>query len=218
MTTTPHRRTRAGVATPALDALRAGDPVLLTNDHAGRSAVLEDTVLVAAAGLVTTAAVAGIVRHGTGLLQVALPTADCRRLRLAPMTWDRAGPNGRQRVAVDAAVGISTGISAADRATTAHLLGDPRTRPSDLVRPGRVIPVEVGDGDTDPVALGVELCRAAGTTAAALVSAVVSTADPTRTISAGELEAFARRSGIPLVTTTQVLQTSGTGRGYSAAG
>jgi 3,4-dihydroxy 2-butanone 4-phosphate synthase/GTP cyclohydrolase II len=123
-------------------ALRAGLPVLLAGSAPA-------TVLLAAA-TVTPAAVAWTIRHTSGLIRAVLPVERAVALRLRPMVGidpDAAGL--RQTAAVDAARGVTTGISAADRAHTLHVLAHPDSGPADLVQPGHVL-VELA---------GTELCR-----------------------------------------------------------
>ena len=78
---------------------------------------------------------------------VALPEMECERLNLPPMCPHRNRTDGfRFTVTVDAADGISTGISARDRAHTIRRLADRSTTPGDLSRPGHILPVRVSDG------------------------------------------------------------------------
>lgn len=108
---------------------------MLVDDAPDRSGGVAE--LVAAAGTVTAATVSFLVRHGSGVLHVALPEAECERLRLPAPAHPQRGDGARlQRVSVDAAAGVSTGISAADRAHTARLLADEDTTADDLARPG----------------------------------------------------------------------------------
>jgi len=172
-------------------ACATGGPVLLV-DHRGHGG------FVAVADRIDTSTMAALIRLGSGFVQVALPVAECRRLRLPPMNRhpDEASRTGDQCVAVDAADGVSTGISAADRARTARLLAAPDTGVDDLVRPGHVIPLRV-DGAFDRGAAALELVRRAGGRAAVL-NAVVSRADPRRDPEPAELYELAIRYGIPI--------------------
>lgn len=116
---------------------------------AGKPVVLYDreqcaATLVIAAATASADVIAFAVRHGSGLLTVALPEQDCDRLGLTRMIGAGRRSSLRDaRVTVDAAEGISTGISATDRARTVRLLGRPETKPDDLHRPGHVMTTAV---------------------------------------------------------------------------
>src|SRR5690606_38860892 len=103
--------------------------------------------LIFAAEKATPELVAFMVRHTSGYICVPLTDADADRLDLPPMyrvNQDRRGT--AYTVTVDAREGISTGISAADRAHTIRLLADPDTVDADLSRPGHVVPLRAKDG------------------------------------------------------------------------
>ena len=122
---------------PALDALRTGHMVFVVDpDRADHGAVL-----VAAAERVNEDIVNVMVTFARGLLAVAITPERAERLALAPQ-GER--PTGLMRehytVSVEAKDGISTGISAADRARTIQVLADRHARPEDLVCPGHVFP------------------------------------------------------------------------------
>jgi 3,4-dihydroxy-2-butanone 4-phosphate synthase/peroxiredoxin len=188
----------------ALLALPAGQPVVLVDDLPRRSG--DGAALVAAAATVTDATVVFLVRHGSGFLQVALPEAECERLRLGvPIHPQRRDAAAGQRVSVDAATGISTGISAPDRAHTVRLLGTRGTRAEDLTRPGHVIPLGVGVAGMDLASTAVGLCGLATGADSALTCAIVSPVDPRRMIAPDEVVAFATEHGLPVVRASQAL-------------
>ncbi|MDQ1487469.1 MAG: 3,4-dihydroxy 2-butanone 4-phosphate synthase / cyclohydrolase [Actinomycetota bacterium] len=179
-------------------ALAAGEPVVLVGDDGLGS-------LVATAERVTTESVAFLVRHGCGVVFVALAGEACERLWLPPMTpFGRSGPCGAQRIAVDAACGISTGISAADRAHTARLLADPGSGPDDLTRPGHVIPLLARPDRWGSTEAAVALVGAAGGQPAAVSCAVVSVWDPGEMAGPAELAAFAAAHDLELTTSARV--------------
>jgi 3,4-dihydroxy 2-butanone 4-phosphate synthase / GTP cyclohydrolase II len=179
-------------------ALAAGEPVVLVGDDGLGS-------LVAAAEGAATGLVAFLIRHGCGLVFVALTGEACERLWLPPMTpFGRPGPCAAQRVSVDAASGISTGISAADRAHTARLLADPGSSSGDLTRPGHVIPLLARDDCWGSTEVGVALVEASGRQPAALSCAVVSARNPGEMAEDGELAAFAAAHDLELATTAEV--------------
>ncbi|MBB3664537.1 3,4-dihydroxy-2-butanone 4-phosphate synthase [Prauserella sediminis] len=123
---------------PVVADLAGGTPVVLY-DRTERAATL-----VIAAATASPDVIAFAVRHGSGLLAVALPEQDCDLLGLPRMIGaGHRSSLGDARVTVDAAEGISTGISATDRARTIRLLGRPETAPDDLQRPGHVMTTAV---------------------------------------------------------------------------
>lgn len=179
--------------------LRAGRPVVV----AGTLGQPGD--LVVAAESVTTESVAFLVRHTSGFVCVALPGADCDRLRLPPMYPFSDDPaRGRFTVTVDAAAGVSTGISAGDRALTIRLLGCAATTAADLVRPGHVVPCRVAEGGVlarpGAAEAASDLAAAAGLRPSAAYSAVVSTRYPGELARGAELAHFAARHGLAATT------------------
>ncbi|MPY77064.1 MAG: 3,4-dihydroxy-2-butanone-4-phosphate synthase [Actinophytocola sp.] len=136
----PATREPAQVA-HAVAEIRAGRIVVLFDDIACEG------VLVLAARLATKRTVAAMVRHTSGLLRAAMTAADLDRLAIPPMVARHDEPGqSRFAVAVDAATGITTGISAGDRARAFRILADPASVPGDLIRPGHVIPERVASG------------------------------------------------------------------------
>lgn len=128
----------------ALDEFRAGRPVLAVDDLGGTG-----IDMMIAADTASVPAVAEMIREGSGFIFVTVTESDARRLCLPPMTWDQAtNYSGRMCVAVDAIDGVTTGISAHDRAVTLRTLGDPLATPASFTRPGHVVPVLVEDTGT----------------------------------------------------------------------
>jgi 3,4-dihydroxy 2-butanone 4-phosphate synthase/GTP cyclohydrolase II len=112
-------------------------------------------------------------------------------------------------VTVDYRHGTTTGISASDRAATVHALIDPATRPNDLNRPGHIFPLRYRQGGVLKRAghteATVDLCRLAGKYPSGVLCEVVS-ADKTGMARLPELEAFAERHGLPLVTIADLIR------------
>ncbi len=128
----------------ALRALRNGELVIVTDDEQREN---EGDLICAAEG-VTPAMINFMARHGRGLICVALTAERLRALDIRPARsrGQRDLYNTAFMESVDARAGISTGISAADRAHTIRLLVDPGTGPDDLVSPGHVFPLQAADG------------------------------------------------------------------------
>lgn len=152
---------RATVA-DALAALAAGRPVLVADSHDRENEV--DVVFAAATA--DQRWVAWTVRHSSGYLCAPMPAARADTLALPLMVADSQDPRRTAyTVSVDAAHGVGTGISAADRARTLRVLADPTARPNDLIRPGHVLPLRAVPGGVLERAghteAAVDLCRLA---------------------------------------------------------
>jgi len=155
--------TRLSTIEEALDALKAGRPVLVT-DHEDREN--EGDVILAAA-TATTDWMAWTIRHTSGYICVPMSEARADRLGLPLMVADNQDPrHTAYTVTVDAAQGVSTGISAADRAHTIRLLAQEDSIPSNFNRPGHVVPLRARHGGVlvrgGHTEAAVDLCRLAG--------------------------------------------------------
>ncbi|MFE3000800.1 3,4-dihydroxy-2-butanone-4-phosphate synthase [Nocardia sp. NPDC059246] len=151
-----------------------------------------------------TRQMAQLIRYSSGFVQVALPDAVCDRLLLpeaAPSQRSSGMIAAGQCVAVDAISGVTTGISANDRAITARTLAQPRTSPSDLTRPGHVVPIRVkADGGQARagavVAAALALVTAASGVPAAVIADLVSVDFHADVMRCGEAEVFAASRGL----------------------
>lgn len=156
MTTTLEHRIRR-----ACDALAAGRPVLVADDDDRENEV--DAIL--AADRATAEWVAWVVRHSSGYLCAPMPAARADALDLPIMVEHSQDARGTAYcISVDAA-GVSTGISAAERAQTLRALGAADATPADLIRPGHILPLRAAAGGVRERAghteAAVELCRLA---------------------------------------------------------
>ena len=147
----------------ALAALRAGRPVLVL-DASDRE---NEGDVVLAAETITDDWTAWAVRHTSGYLCAPMPDELADRLALPLMVTENRDPlRTAYTVSVDAADGVTTGISAADRALTIGRLGDPRSGPEDFIRPGHVLPLRARPGGVlerpGHTEATVDLCRLAG--------------------------------------------------------
>ena len=158
----------------AFEALRAGRPVLVT-DAADR----EDEGDVVLAGETLTAEwMAWTIRHSSGYVCAPMSEARADELQLPLMVSDNADPlRTAYTVTVDAAVGVGTGISAADRARTLRTLAAPGVTAGDLIRPGHVVPLRAKPGGVLERAghteAAVDLCRLAGLQPVAAIAELV---------------------------------------------
>jgi 3,4-dihydroxy 2-butanone 4-phosphate synthase/GTP cyclohydrolase II len=196
-------RTGDPVGTAAA-ALRAGRMVIVVdaeNPH-------DDGDLMLAATHATPERVAFMVRHTSGILCVPMPAADLDRLQLPPMVAVNQDPRGTgYAVSVNARTGITTGISAADRAHTVSLLADPDTGAGDLSRPGHVFPLRAVDGGVlrraGHTEAAVDLARMAGLPPVAVMGEVV---DDNGGVARGaRLRAFAAKHGLVIVTMSELI-------------
>ncbi len=154
---------RLGTVEEALEALRAGRPVLVADSEDRENEA--DVVL--AAQSATPEWVAWTIRHSSGYLCAPMPAARADALDLPLMVPHSQDPRRTAyTVTVDAATGVTTGISAADRARTLRVLADPAAGRGDLIRPGHVLPLRAVPGGVlhraGHTEAAVDLCRLAG--------------------------------------------------------
>lgn len=163
----------------------------------------DDGDLVLAAHHVTPQRLAFMMRHTGGILCVPMPAADLDRLHLPPMVAISQDPRGvGYTVSVNARTGITTGISATDRARTIALLTSPDTQPDDLSRPGHVFPLRAVEGGVlrraGHTEAAVDMLRMAGLPPIAVIGEVV---DDDGGVARGHgLRVFAAAHGLPVVT------------------
>jgi len=147
---------------------------IIADMKAGRLAVLVDEEdrenegdLIFAADFVTPEKINFMAVHGRGLICMPVTAEHAARLNLAPMVSQNRSVHGTNfTVSIEAAQGVTTGISAADRAATILTAVDPATKPSDLVRPGHVSPLRARAGGVlvraGQTEAAVDLARIAG--------------------------------------------------------
>lgn len=191
--------------TTAIDTIAAGRPVIVIDDADRED---EGDLVVAAEGI-TPELVAFMMNECRGLICVPLAKASIDRLHLHQMT-----PHNTEHmstaftVSVDARLGVTTGISAADRAHTIALLADARTVADDLVRPGHVFPLRAREGGVLQRAghteAAVDLARLAGLAPAGVICEI---ANPDGTMARlPELRAFALAHGFPIVSIADLIR------------
>jgi 3,4-dihydroxy 2-butanone 4-phosphate synthase/GTP cyclohydrolase II len=127
----------------ALADIAAGKLIIVTDDESREN----EGDLIMAASKATPETVNMMIRYGSGIVCVPTVEPQLRRLGLGPMVAsNRESHRTDFTVSVDAAEGITTGISAYDRTRTIHLLADPATRAEQLVQPGHVFPLRARPG------------------------------------------------------------------------
>ena len=127
----------------AIKDIKKGRFVILVDDEDREN----EGDLVMAAEKVTPQAINFMAKHARGLICLALNPERVEELQLPPQAAENTAAFGTAfTVSIDARQGITTGISAADRATTIHTAIDPKSKPTDLARPGHIFPLKAQKG------------------------------------------------------------------------
>jgi 3,4-dihydroxy 2-butanone 4-phosphate synthase/GTP cyclohydrolase II len=188
----------------ALEHLRQGRPVIVADAESRE----DEGDVVLSAELATPEWLAWTVRVSSGFVCAPMAAEIADRLDLPPMVAHNEDARGTAyTVSVDASAGVTTGISASDRATTLRVLADPGSVRDDLRRPGHVLPlrarpggVRERDGHTEAA---VDLMRAAGLRPVAAISEIV--ADDGEMMRWPGLVALGDRDGVPVVSIAQLV-------------
>ncbi len=166
--------------------------------------------LVCAADRITPDLINFMTKFGRGLICVSLTPARADALELPPMTGRNTDPQATAfTVSVDAheRFGVTTGISAHDRARTVKVLADPATVPEDLRRPGHIFPLRARSGGVlrrvGQTEAAVDLARLAGLTAAGVICEILN--EDGTMARRGELEVMAREHGLRFITVEQLV-------------
>jgi len=164
--------------------------------------------LTIAAERVTPEAINFMARHGRGLICLAITGRRLDELHIPMMVQENTSPLGTAfTVSVEARHGVTTGISAADRATTIKTMVDPRTRPEDLVRPGHTFPLRARDGGVlvraGQTEASVDLAKLAGLYPAAVICEVM--AEDGTMARLPELERFSAETGIKIIAVADLI-------------
>jgi 3,4-dihydroxy 2-butanone 4-phosphate synthase/GTP cyclohydrolase II len=190
----------------AIDAIGRGGMVVVVDD-ADRE---DEGDLIMAAEAATPEKIAFFLQYTSGVICVPITPERADELDLPPMVHTNTESQRTAfTVSVDARRGTTTGISAADRATTIAALIDPATRPSDLARPGHVFPLRYRTGGVlkrhGHTEAAVDLARAAGMYPAGVLCEIV-TADKSSMARFEELERFAETHDLPLITIADLIR------------
>ncbi len=191
----------------ALDEIRAGRLVILVDDEDREN----EGDLTMAAELVSPDAINFMATYGRGLICLTLTENQIERLRLPMMSapGHASPPLGTAfTVSIEARHGVTTGISAADRAHTIRVAAQPDARPEDLVTPGHVFPLRARKGGvlvrTGQTEGSVDLARLAGLTPAGVICEIMN--DDGTMARMPDLEKFAERHGIMIVSVADLIQ------------
>lgn len=189
----------------ALERFKHGGFVIVTDDEKRENE--GDLFLLGSAA--TTEKIAFMIRYTSGVICVAMTEARSRQLHLPLMVKNNQDTKRTAfTVTVDAKAGITTGISAEERARTIALLADGRATAEEFIRPGHIFPLiahEAGlkgrQGHTEAV---VELCRLAGDVEVGVISELVN--EDGSMMRGAELQEFSRKQDIPILTIAELLQ------------
>jgi 3,4-dihydroxy 2-butanone 4-phosphate synthase/GTP cyclohydrolase II len=187
----------------ALETLKAGKPVLVV-DHRNRE---NEGDAIMAAQFASPEWISWMVNHTSGFLCAPMSESLANRLDLPLMTNNNQDRYRTQyTVSVDAASGVTTGISAADRAHTLRVLADTNSQPAHLIRPGHVIPLRAHPdgvfGRPGHTEATVDLLKLAGLTPVGVIAEMVS-ADGTM-MRLPELQEVGAKEGLPVISIEQI--------------
>ena len=190
----------------AISDIAAGRPVIVVDDEDREN----EGDLIFAAEKATPELLAFMVRYTSGYICVPLTESDCDRLDLPPMfhtNQDRRGT--AYTVTVDAKEGVSTGISAADRARTIRLLANPTSVATDFTRPGHVVPLRAKEGGVlrrpGHTEAAIDLAVLAGLRPAGVLCEIVSQKDEGDMARREELEVFAAEHELAIISIADLI-------------
>lgn len=189
----------------ALKDIRRGRMVILTDDEDREN----EGDLVMAAEKVTPEAINFMALHGRGLICLSLTDDRLRQLNLPLMVQDNTSPYQTAfTISIEAARGVTTGISAADRARTVLAAVAPNAKPGDLVRPGHIFPLRAREGGvlvrTGQTEGSVDLARLAGLSPAGVICEIM---NPDGTMARRPaLEKVAKKHRLVLVSVADIIR------------
>src|SRR5438105_12416004 len=178
--------------------IREGRMIIIVDDEDREN----EGDLVCAAEMVSADKINFMAREGRGLICLPLTEERCDELHLQPQVADNTSRLGTAfTVSIEARRGVTTGISAADRATTILTAVDPRTRPQDLARPGHIFPLRAKEGGVlvrpGQTEASVDMARIAGLYPAGVICEIM---NPDGTMARlPESEEFAREHDLKII-------------------
>lgn len=190
----------------ALRELKNGRPVIVLDDYDREN----EGDLILPAQLARTEDINFMARHARGLICIAMTGEALDRLKVPMMVSERGGHKGPANsrygspftVSVEARVGVTTGISASDRARTVHVLADESSSPDDIVMPGHIFPLRAHPkgvlarrGHTEA---GIDLMRLANLSPAAVICEIMD--DDGSMARTDRLNKFSREHGLKMIT------------------
>jgi 3,4-dihydroxy 2-butanone 4-phosphate synthase / GTP cyclohydrolase II len=189
----------------ALEQLKNGRMIILVDDEDREN----EGDLVLPAEFATAENINFIARHGRGLICLSLEGKRVDELRLPMMAHVNRSPRQTAfTISIEAREGITTGISAADRAQTVRVASDPTKGAADIVSPGHIFPLRAVEGGT-LVRAGhtegsVDLCRLAGLRPAAVICEIMN--EDGTMARMGDLEKFSAEHNLPILTIKELIE------------
>jgi 3,4-dihydroxy 2-butanone 4-phosphate synthase / GTP cyclohydrolase II len=188
----------------ALDDIRAGKMVVVCDAEDREN----EGDLTMAAQFTTPEAINFMAKEGRGLICLALSPERCDELGLDLMAAKNESPfETAFTVSIEAREGVTTGISAADRAHTIQVAIDPETRPRDLVQPGHIFPLKAKDGGvlerTGQTEAAVDMARLAGLNPAGVICEIMN--DDGTMARVPDLEEYCRKHDLKMVTVADLI-------------
>ncbi len=185
--------------------MRAGRIVILVDEEDREN----EGDLVLAADHVTADAINFMARFGRGLICLTLTRERCERLQLPPMTVRNGDKKGTAfTVSIEAAEGVTTGISAADRARTVQAAVAPNARADDLVQPGHIFPLQAVEGGVlmraGHTEAGCDLAKMAGCSPASVICEIMK--DDGTMARLPDLQLFAAEHGLKIGTIADLIE------------
>jgi 3,4-dihydroxy 2-butanone 4-phosphate synthase/GTP cyclohydrolase II len=189
----------------AIEEIRAGRMIVVVDDEDREN----EGDLTLAAEKVTPEAINFMAKFGRGLVCLAMTEERLDHLRLGPMTAENTSNYGTAFCeAIDARDGVTTGISAYDRARTIQIAIDPATRPADLARPGHVFPLRARKGGVlvraGQTEAAVDLARLAGMVPAGVICEIMR--DDGTMARIPDLVGFCKEHGLKILTVAELIR------------
>jgi 3,4-dihydroxy 2-butanone 4-phosphate synthase / GTP cyclohydrolase II len=189
----------------ALEEIRAGRMIVVIDDEDREN----EGDLTLAAEKVTPEAINFMAKHGRGLVCLSMTEERLEHLRLGPMSAENTSQYGTAFCeAIDAREGVTTGISAYDRARTIQVAIDPATKASDLARPGHVFPLRARKGGVlvraGQTEAAVDLARLAGLIPAGIICEIMK--DDGTMARVPDLIEFCREHGLKMLTVAELIR------------
>jgi 3,4-dihydroxy 2-butanone 4-phosphate synthase / GTP cyclohydrolase II len=189
----------------AVADIRDGKMIIIVDDEDREN----EGDLVCAAEKVTPEIISFMAIHGRGLICLPMTEERCDELQLAPQTSNNTSSMGTAfTISIEAREGVTTGISAADRAKTILTAVDPATKPHDLARPGHVFPLRAKTGGVlvriGQTEASVDIARIAGLTPAAVICEIMN--DDGTMARMPELEIFAEKHGLKIISVADLVR------------
>jgi 3,4-dihydroxy 2-butanone 4-phosphate synthase / GTP cyclohydrolase II len=189
----------------AIEEFRAGRMVVIVDDEDREN----EGDLTVAADLVTPEIINFMAVHGRGLICLALSAERCDALQLPLMSAHNTSQFGTAFCeAIDARTGVTTGISAADRARTIQVAMDPDSRPQDLARPGHMFPLRAREGGVllraGQTEAAVDLARLAGSGPGGVICEIMN--DDGTMARVPELVGFTERHGLKMISVADLIR------------